>query len=41
MLKEFLVFLVLNALNADGMPRVAGVNLQSEATSMRTKSQGF
>lgn len=40
-LEEFLLFLRLCAMNVDGVPGVAAINLQSEATCMRTKSQGF
>lgn len=40
-LKELLLFLILCALNVNGMARVAGINLQPEATDVGIKSQGF
>lgn len=38
-LKDFLLFLILGALNVDRMPGVAGINLKSEATNLRTKEK--
>lgn len=39
--EEFLLFLIFCALNVDRVPGVTEINLQSEATRMRTESQGF